>query len=335
MRRRSPENSTVKFGRRFATSRDPWTSFIFSFELPVAGDAVASPLSLLLTGTAESDYLLDGLGGAHPAVVHASTWCEYWNSVDHLCAQVDEYGAAVRAGGARQETAFREIAIAVRNWLSAAGRHVEQVKKVTNAQIVGSNRKSGDISAALQPLWNPISRAVGAIKHGAADVLPIHYESSQSGDVSGFFISAPLAAKMNGPVPSVHPGGGAWSFNRVVPVVSCGILWADRVAASRMIQTSLGARSRARYCSPVEVASVRLRRLERFGRWVFPDERSLPYARLRSTKTGYEFLVGTQLLQRPTFPSRVRWHTLLGSVDKGFSYDMPYWPRFEPNKHLE
>ena len=66
-----------------------------------------------------------------------------------------------------------------------------------------------------------------------------------------------------------------------------------------------------------------------FGRskYVFSDERVLPFSRTRIRKDFVEFLAGATHLDKPLFPPQVRIKSFLSMTDayRGYTFELPYW----------
>ena len=179
----------------------------------------------------------------------------------------------------------------------------------------------------VEPLWNPLSRCTGALKHGAAEILRLHYEASESGVVSGFYVAACSSLLTFGPHPHVHPTRGAWSYNRVIPVVACGVFWAERLVRASMLGAAEKLGAEPDRDGMQKVDTLTLQKILGRSKYVFSDERDLPFARTRIRKDFVDFLVGATHLDKPLFPPEVRIKSFLSMTDayRGYSFELPYW----------
>ncbi len=318
-------------GRKINSAPNPWCDFICAFKLPLRSGKVLSPLSQLLWNRAPDEFKLDQFLGAHPAAVHAKTWQGMWKAFDELLSAIDSYESDALQLNPVGSSAGEGLARVTRIWLEQVTAHLEIIKKIHNSYLplaAGSKRPKRDIAKLVEPLWNPLSRCTGALKHGAAEILPLHYDASESGIVSGNYIAACSNLLKFGPHPHVHPNRGAWSYNRVISVVACGIFWAERLVRDSMLGAAEKLGSKPDRDGVQKVDASTLRKIFSRSKYVFSDELDLPFARARVREESVEFLVGTQHLDRPLFPPEVRIKSFLSMTDvyRGYTFELPYWP---------
>jgi hypothetical protein len=312
------------------TKSDPWRDFICAFELPLERAAVQSPLSGILTSFNAVDLELDNFLGSHPAVVHAKTWQSVWRTKTELTSAIGAYEWSARQHGSSVREEIYALSNATKNWLDQVFRHLEMIKKIHNALSTDQSlrkRKKADVSTQLAPLCEPLSRCISKLKHDAAEVCPMHYSSDESGVVSGFYVGVNHGASAFGPHPHIHPNRGAWSFNRLLPLVGCGIFWAERLISASILRErrtiSLSdPRDAVQFLDEQSLRGDADRPL-----FVFPDERSIPFPRIEFLNHSVKFAVGTLSTQRPKFPAAARIESVLSltSAYKGDTFELPYW----------
>lgn len=172
---------------------NPWRDFICAFQLPLHFGGVLSPLSQLLWTRVPEAFELEKFLGAHPAAVHAKTWQGMWRALYELLSAIETYERDALDPKASGSRAGEDLARVTRIWMEQVATHLETIKKIHNSYSPHSaepKRLKLEIAKLVEPLWNPLSRCTGALKHSAAEILPIHYEASESGVVSGFYVAA-------------------------------------------------------------------------------------------------------------------------------------------------
>ena len=276
------------------------------------------------------EFKLDQLLGAHPAAVHAKTWQGMWKAFYELLSAIETYESSALDTKASGSRAGEDLARVTRIWMEQVATHLEIIKKIHNSYLPstsGSRRPKRDIAKLVEPLWNPLSRCTGALKHSAAEILPIHYVASKSGVVSGFYVAACSRLLTFGPHPDIHPNRGAWSYNRVIPVVACGIFWAERLVRDSMLGAAGKLVADSDRDGTQKIDTLTLQKIFCRSKYVFSDERDLPFARTRIRKDFVEFLVGRTHLDKPLFPPEVSIKSFLSMTDayRGYTFELPYW----------
>ena len=309
---------------------NPWRDFICAFQLPLHIGGVLSPLSQLLWTRVPEAFELEKFLGAHPAAVHAKTWQGMWRALCELLSAIETYERDALDPKASGSRAGEDLARVTRIWMEQVATHLETIKKIHNSYSPHSaepKRLKLEIAKLVEPLWNPLSRCTGALKHSAAEILPIHYEASESGVVSGFYVAAFSGLLTFGPLATVHPNRGAWSYNRVIPVLACGMFWAERLARDSMLRTTQKIDFDSDDDRTQKVDALTLQKIFGRSKYVFSDERDLPFARTRIRKDFVEFLVGRTHLDKPLFPPEVSIKSFLSMTDayRGYTFELPYW----------
>lgn len=179
--------------------------------------------------------------GNTPSGSSRRTWQALWRANTELLGAISGYELnAIQRGSSKSDDIYA-LANATKNWLDQVVRYLETTKKIHNAFFTDHaprKQKKGDVAAQLTPFWEPLSRCVNKLKHDAAEVCPTHYVSMESGVVAGFYTGVSYGPTTFGAHPHVHPSRGAWSFNRLLPLVAVGIFWANHLVDSAIARAT-------------------------------------------------------------------------------------------------